>query len=177
LKTAKTLHVVTLVGNPKRASRTLHVAEETTKQLTEWLQLEGRSVSHTTIDLAEVGPALFETEDPAIAKILEAIARCNLLIAATPVYKGSYTGLLKMLLDRLPVEALAGRIAVPLMVAAAPTHALAVESCLRPVLLELGACCPTRGVFVLEAKLPELSKEIGKWLSTAKPSLAPFFVR
>jgi FMN reductase len=172
----KTLHAVTLVGNPKTGSRTLQVAEEVTKQLSDWLHLEGCTVMNTTIDIAEVGSGLFQTEDRAVTEVLQNISNCKLLIAASPVYKASYTGVLKMLLDRMPMEALAGRVAIPVMVAAAPVHALAVETHFRPVLVELGACCPTRGVFVLESKLPELGGEIEKWLRTAKPMLAPLLI-
>ncbi|HET7681516.1 MAG TPA: NAD(P)H-dependent oxidoreductase, partial [Xanthobacteraceae bacterium] len=173
----KTLHAVTLVGNPKIGSRTLQVAEEVTKQLSDWLYLEGCTVTNTTIDIAALGSGLFQTEDRAVTEVLQNIGNCKLLIAASPVYKASYTGVLKMLLDRLPMEALAGRVAIPVMVAAAPVHALAVETHFRPVLVELGACCPTRGVFVLESKLPELGGEIEKWLRTAKPMLAPLLIR
>jgi FMN reductase len=59
------------------------------------------------------------------------------------------------------------------MVAAAPIHVLAVETHFRPVLIELGACCPTRGLVVMESKLGELPAVVAKWLEVAKPMLAP----
>ena len=169
----KTIKAVTLVGNPKIGSRTLQVAEEVTKQLTDWLDLQGTKVTNTTVDVAELGGGLLEWENKAVDDVLQRIAECTLLIAASPVYKATYTGVLKMLLDRIPMEGLAGHVAIPVMVAAAPMHVLAVETHFRPVLIELGACCPTRGLVVLESKLGELPAVIGKWLEGAKPMLAP----
>jgi FMN reductase len=173
----KIIKAVTLVGNPKIGSRTLHVAEEVTKQVAGWLELQGVKSTNTSVDIAELGSGLFEWENKAVNDVLQRISECDLLIVASPVYKAAYTGVLKMLLDRIPMEGLAGRVAIPVMVAAAPIHVLAVEIHLRPVLIELGACCPTRGLVVLESKLPELPSVVGKWLDVAKPTLAPLLMR
>jgi FMN reductase len=48
---------------------------------------------------------------------------------------------------------------------------LAVEVHLRPVLVELGATLPTRGLYVTEAELPESHARIDDWLHTAGPQL------
>ena len=58
------------------------------------------------------------------------------------------------------------------MVGAAPEHALAVEVHLRPVLVELGASMPTRGLYVLESQLGDLDAVLDAWLVTARPQLA-----
>jgi FMN reductase len=174
---AKTIKAITLVGNPKIGSRTLHVADEVTKQLADWLDSQGVKSTNTTVDIAELAGGLFEWESKPVNAVLQGIAESDLLIVASPVYKAAYTGVLKMLLDRIPMEGLAGRVAIPVMVAAAPIHVLAVETHLRPVLIELGACCPTRGLVVLESKLPELPAVVGKWLESAKPMLAPLLIR
>lgn len=169
----KSIKAVTLVGNPKAGSRTLAVAEEVTKQVSAWLQTQDIKVENSTIDIAELGAGLLDWESKAVNDALQRIAGCDFLVAASPTFKATYSGLLKMLLDRIPSDGLAGRVAVPVMVAAAPIHMLAVEMHFRPVLVELGACCPTRGLVVLEAKLGELSDVIGKWLEGAKPALGP----
>ena len=173
----KTIKAVTLVGNPKVGSRTLQVAEEVTKQLGAWLGSQGTKVENSTVDIAELGAGLLEWESKAVNDVLQRIAESNLLVVASPTYKATYTGLLKLLLDRIPMEGLVGRVAIPVMVGAAPVHMLAVETHFRPVLVELGACCPTRGLFVLESKLGELSDVVGKWLEGAKPMLAPLLVQ
>jgi FMN reductase len=165
------LKLVALVGNPKAGSRTLHVAEELSRQITARLAPEGVVVKEEKFDLAELGAALFDWESPVVDKALKTALAADLLIVASPTYKATYTGLLKLFLDRVPYDGLLGRIAIPAMVAAAPIHGLAVELHLRPLLIELGAACPTRGLFVLESQLAELAPVIEKYLLTAMPAL------
>ena len=57
------------------------------------------------------------------------------------------------------------------MVGAGAQHALAVEVHLRPVLVEIGATLPTRGLYVTEAQLVVLQDVIGEWLAEAAPGL------
>ncbi len=58
------------------------------------------------------------------------------------------------------------------MVGGAPIHHLAPEVHLRPLLVELGASCPTQGLFVLESQLDDLDTVIEAWLERAGPVLA-----
>jgi FMN reductase len=57
------------------------------------------------------------------------------------------------------------------MVGAAPQHALAVEVHLRPVLVELGATLPTRGLYVTEAQFEGVEDVVASWLDEAGPRL------
>jgi FMN reductase len=87
---------------------------------------------------------------------LEAITRARLLIIATPSYKGTYTGLLKVFLDQFAAGALAGVIAVPVAVAGSPAHAEATAADLLRLVRELGATAPS-AVAVLESQLGDLA--------------------
>jgi FMN reductase len=57
------------------------------------------------------------------------------------------------------------------MVGAGEAHALAVEVHLRPLLVEIGATVPTRGLYVTEDRLGEVSAVIDAWLQEAGPRL------
>jgi FMN reductase len=92
-------------------------------------------------------------------------------VVASPTYKATYTGLLKSFLDGVPTGALQSTIAVPVMVAGDRGHALAVDVHLRPLLLELGASCPTPGLFVEEAQLADPAAAVEGWLERAAPAL------
>jgi FMN reductase len=92
-------------------------------------------------------------------------------VIASPTYKASYTGLLKSFLDWFSTTDLAGVTVVPVMVGAGTQHALAVEVHLRPVLVELGAILPTRGLYVTEDQLDALDEVIDVWLAEAGPRL------
>jgi FMN reductase len=150
-----------LVGNPKPRSRT-HAAA---------LALADRlGGADLVVDLADVAGELFDWSSTRVADLVEQVAASDLLVVASPTYKATYTGLLKSFLDRFPSEGLAGVTAVPLMLGAAPVHALAPEHGLRPLLVELGASVPTRSLFVLEAQHDDPAP-YDAWLATAGPLL------
>ena len=51
-----------------------------------------------------------------------------------------------------------------------PGHLLAVEVHLRPVLVELGATVPARGLYVTEPELADLDAAVGKWSAGRRPA-------
>jgi FMN reductase len=158
-----------VVGNPKPRSRTLEVAEVVAAAAANAAGLE--NAERITIDLAELGPQLFDWSSPEVRRAVDAVRGCSLAVVASPTYKASYTGLLKSFLDWFSTTDLATVTVVPVMVGAAPHHALAVEVHLRPVLVELGASLPTRGLYVLESQLGELDAVVATWLQEAGPRL------
>ena len=94
---------------------------------------------------------------------------------ASPTYKATYTGLLKLFFDRYGNRALEGRLAVPVMTGASPVHALAPEAHLRPLLVELGAALPTRALYVTEPEMVDLAPSLDAWGLSALPDIARFF--
>jgi FMN reductase len=158
-----------VVGNPKAHSRTRTVAEALATAAAGAAGLAGRE--RVIVDLADHGPALFDRSAASVRAAVEAVCGCALVVVASPTYKASYTGLLKSFLDWFATTDLLGVTAVPLMVGAGAQHALAVEVHLRPVLVELGATLPTRGLYVLEAQLHDLGSVIDAWLDEAGPQL------
>lgn len=71
--------------------------------------------------------------DPTGASLIETLLSADALIVATPIYKASYPGLFKHLIDLLDPASLAGK---PVLIAATgggEKHALAVEHQLRPL--------------------------------------------
>ncbi|RKN04649.1 NADPH-dependent oxidoreductase [Streptomyces radicis] len=161
--------MVALSGNPRPGSRTSALAEEVADALAREA-LPGAAV--TTVDLAEFAPEILAPEHPAADAALATLAAARIAVVATPVYKASYTGLLKAFLDLYPANGLLGVVAVPLVVSGGPAHALAGEVHLRPLLVELGATVPTRSLVVTEATLAEPAPVVADWLATAGPALA-----
>jgi FMN reductase len=60
-------------------------------------------------------------------------------------------------------------VAVPVMTGGWPGHLLAVEVHLRPVLVELAATVPSRGLYVTEPELADLDAAVAKWSAAAIP--------
>ena len=161
--------LVTVVGNPKPQSRTRTAAVAIAERTAEAV---GLTVTERTVwDLAELRAQLFDWSSPDVRAAVDSVAAADLLVVASPTYKASYTGLLKSFLDWFGTTGLAGVAAVPVMVGAGAAHALAVEVHLRPVLVEIGATLPTRGLFVLEEQLDELDAVVDAWLIAAAAPL------
>ena len=158
-----------VVGNPKPRSRTLIVAEAVAGAAAGAAGLV--DAERTTIDLADLGPHLFDWSSADVREAVDAIRSSSLAVVASPTYKASYTGLLKSFLDWFSTTDLDGVTVVPVMVGAGLQHALAVEVQLRPVLVELGATLPTRGLYVTEDQLDTLDDVVGGWLLEAAPRL------
>jgi FMN reductase len=158
-----------VVGNPKPRSRTLEAGRRVAMVAAAIAGLDEREP--LVVDLADLGPHLFDFSSVAVRSAVDAVSACSLLVVASPTYKASYTGLLKSFLDWFGPTDLAGVTTVPLMVGAGPAHALAVEVHLRPVLVEIGATLPTRGLYVVEDDLPRLDEVIDQWAERAAPAL------
>lgn len=149
-----------VVGNPRAGSRTLASALHVARELTGEPEL--------VVDLAVLGGAVLADGDEHVSRLVEEVASYDVVVVASPTYKAAVTGLLKAFLDRFPGAGLSGVVAVPLMLGAGPAHALAVETSLRPVLTELGAIVPVRGLYVLDAAYADPTA-YAPWLEAARP--------
>jgi FMN reductase len=160
------MSVAVVVGNPKAGSRTLRVALTAAAALTDTSGTPGEPL---IVDLAVVASEIFDVESTAINELLDAVAARDLIIVASPTYKATYTGLLKSFLDRYGNAAWADSVGVAVMTGAAQVHALAPEVHLRPLLVELGASTPTRGLYVTEQQFDVLDDVVGAWAHSARP--------
>lgn len=124
------------------------------------------------IDLAELGPALLTdpvTDD--VAAALDTVAAGDVLIVATPQVHGSYTGLLKVFLDRLPELGLAQAIALPFATVDDLRNGYNIEGDLRVLLSDLGAWVAEPGLLLAAAELDEPLSVIDAWAEIAAPAL------
>lgn len=157
--------VAVVVGNPKPASRTLVAATRVATGLS------GRAPD-VVVDLATLGAGLLDWQDPTVSALVAEVGRADLVVVACPTYKATYTGLLKLFLDRFAPhtgQGLTG-VAVPLMLGAGPAHALAPELTLRPVLTEIGAIVPVRGLYVLDSDYDDPAA-YDAWLRASRPAV------
>jgi FMN reductase len=169
MSSSDALNVVVVCGNPKANSRTLGVAEEVARQAA---SAAGRdNVSTHITDLANFGGQLFDWSSAEVKVEVAALSGADLAIIATPTYKATYTGLLKSYLDWFGQTGLAGVVAVPVMVGGSAVHALAPEVFLRPLLVEIGAIVPTRGLFILDGELDQLPATVASWAEGAADAL------
>jgi FMN reductase len=157
------MRTAVIVGNPKAKSRTLEAGVLVAQKLT-------GAEPDLTLDLIEMGPALLEFGNAKVNEAIEAVRRCNVIVCASPTFKATYTGLLKLFLDQIPSDGLAGITAFPVMLGAGPAHLLAPDLLLKPVLVELGAICPAVGLYLIDKSFAE-DPRLDAWIARAKPLL------
>jgi FMN reductase len=139
--------VLSVSGSPSASSRTnrllRHLDDRLAAQGHEVIPLDVRTVPARALLGADL-------RHPAIGEAAELFARADGVVVGTPVYKASYSGVLKALLDLLPQYALTGKTVLPLATGGSTAHVLAIDYALRPVLNSMGASHVVQGWFTLD---------------------------
>jgi FMN reductase len=152
-----------VVGNPKRQSRTLEAGILVAQKLT-------GAAPDLVLDLVDLGPALLELGSAGAAAAVQSVREMDTVVFASPTFKATYTGLMKLFLDQFPQDGLVGVTAFPVMLGASPAHLLAPELLFKPVLVELGAVCPAVGLYLIDKSFAD-DPRLGPWIARAKPLL------
>jgi FMN reductase len=146
---AETPRLLMLVGAatpPGRLAAAVAWAAETARTSGGDVAVDVLNLAETPIDICDGRPldAYGEATRRAVARIAAAAA----VLIAAPVYRASFPGVLKNLLDIAPVDALQNK---PVGIAAmggSPHHYLAVDGQLRQVLAWFGALVAPTGVYL-----------------------------
>ena len=145
------LQVVVVSGGAFSPSRTLVLAQSILDELQTRLCIESHLIELGDI-ARQLGGALSRAELGAeVEAQIQAIENADLLIVATPVYRGSYPGLLKHLFDLVDIN---GLIDTPVLLAAtggSERHALVLEHQLRPLFGFFQALTLPIGVYAVES--------------------------
>ena len=150
--------VTVLVGNPVPGSRTSAVAKEVGERLL------GDSHEYVdVVELAEYADGLLSSGADRVLAAQQLITSADVLVVATPVYKASFTGLLKVFLDRLEPTALESTVVVPVVVSASSAHGALADLQLRVVLQAVGALLPVPSLVIEEHHLDHLSHYVDAW--------------
>lgn len=142
--------IVAITGSLSQPSRTRLLVEDVTRRV------QARSSGTVKlIDVAEIAPDLGRafsrgSASPELEQALRAIETADLIVAGSPIYKGSYSGFFKHLIDLVDYKALAGAPVALLATGGSDRHALAVEHQLRPLFASFDAHTLPTAVFVLD---------------------------
>ncbi|QKJ86631.1 NAD(P)H-dependent FMN reductase [Paramixta manurensis] len=150
------MRVITLAGSPRFPSRS--TALLTVCQTA----LEQRGVEVIPWNLHNFQPedllyARFDS--PALLALKEDLEGADGVIVATPIYKASFSGALKTLLDLLPERALEHKVVLPLATGGTVAHMLAVDYALKPVLNALKAQEVLHGVFADDTQITHYDRQ------------------
>ncbi|MDY0836443.1 MULTISPECIES: NADPH-dependent FMN reductase [unclassified Pseudomonas] len=142
--------VVTLGGSPSQRSRSGILLDHSRN----WLQQQGvEVVSYQIRDFPAEDLLHARFDSPKIIDLLQQVANADGLVIATPVYKASFSGALKTILDLLPERALAHKVVLPMATGGSIAHMLAVDYALKPVLSALKAQELLHGIFAEDSQI------------------------
>src|ERR1700742_2688690 len=142
------MSVVALSGSPSANSRTAVLLRHVLERLDERVA----RVEIVLRDLPAAALVRARVNDPLIRRAREQVDQARLVVIATPIYKASYSGLLKTFLDLLPQDALRGKTVLALGTGGSPAHLLALDYALKPVLAALGARHILDAVYAADAQ-------------------------
>lgn len=150
------MRVITLAGSPRFPSRSTALLSVCQRAL----EARGVEVIPWNIHNFQPEDLLYARFDsPALTALKADLALAEGLIVATPIYKASFSGALKTLLDLLPERALEHKVVLPLASGGSVAHMLAVDYALKPVLNALKAQEVLHGVFASDTQITHYDRQ------------------
>ena len=145
--------ILAIAGSPSQSSRSSAVlAYAKTVLETHGLQVK----TFTVRDIKPEDLVFANFESLELKEFTNLVETAKGIMIATPVYKATYTGILKALLDLLPQYAFAGKTLFPIATGGTITHLLSLEYSMKPLFTVLGATHIERGVFIVDSQMQRL---------------------
>lgn len=113
--------------------------------------LEKMGYSVTMISVMNIDPkdlVYAQFDSPHVKGIVNQVENADGVIIGSPVYKATYSGVLKSLLDLLPENAFKGLPVFPFLVGGSLNHLLAIDYSLTMIIRHLKGS-PTQGIYFL----------------------------
>ncbi|GAA2118387.1 NAD(P)H-dependent oxidoreductase [Kitasatospora saccharophila] len=147
-----TLKLVVVTAGLSVPSSTRLLADRLAEAAARDLREAGREVDVRTVELRELARDVADNlvtgfPPPALAEAVRAVEEADGIIAVTPIFSASYSGLFKSFVDVLDRDALTGK---PVLIAATggtARHSLALEHAVRPLFAYLRAVVLPTAVF------------------------------
>lgn len=167
--------IVALSAGLGQPSSTRLLADRLAEATTAELAAAGQPARVRTVELRDhahdiVNAMLTGVPSPALAEVIEAVTAADGLIAVTPLFTTTYSGLFKSFVDVLDKDALVG---LPVVIGATggtARHSLALEYSIRPLFTYLRADVATTAVFAA-------TDDWAAGATSAEPSALPARIR
>ncbi|MGN6577648.1 MAG: FMN reductase [Nocardioides sp.] len=146
----RTIAVVTAgLGKP---SSTRLLADRLAEAVDRSLRLHDERAEVVVVELRDLARDLTDNlltgfPSPDLAAAIRSVTESDALIAVTPVFSASYSGLFKSFFDVLDKDALAGKPVLAAATAGTARHSLVVDVAMRPLFAYLRAMVVPTGVF------------------------------
>jgi FMN reductase len=142
----KLLMLVGAATPPGRLAAAIAVAAGVAQTSGGDVAVEILNLAETPIDICDGRP--LDSYSETTRQVVGLIAAADAVLIGTPVYRASFPGVLKNLLDIVPVEALQNKPLGIVAMGGSPHHYLAVDTQLRQVLAWFGALVAPTSVYV-----------------------------
>jgi FMN reductase len=148
--TTRTLAVVS--GGLSNPSSTRLLADRLTAATVDALRARGDDATVEVVDLRSHARGLADNlvtgfPNEPLRTAVETVSGADALIAVTPIFSASYSGLFKTFFDVLDKDALVGKPVLMGATAGTARHSLALEHAMRPLFAYLRAVAVPTGVF------------------------------
>lgn len=131
------MKILGVAGSPTSPSRTLALVEKA-------LEYAGAAkvsveITTTVINLCDLNVQFCDGRDPInyegdTGYLINEVCNCDALILGTPMYRASYTAMLKNMFDLIPNDALRGKPVGIIATGGSDHHFLAIEHQLKPII-------------------------------------------
>ena len=185
MTTRKIAVIAAGVGSP---SSTRMLADRLAAAVGEQLRSAGVPAQVEIVELREHARALADavvTGFPAgaLRDAIRTVANADAVVAVTPVFAASYSGLFKTFVDVLEPDALAGKPVLLAATAGTARHSLVIEHAMRPLFSHLRALIVPTGVFAapedwaggdtpLSTRIERAARELADLMTSRVPAPA-----
>lgn len=146
------MKLIAVSGGLREPSSTRLLADRLGAAVRAGLALADIEADIEVVELRHVARAITDAmltgfASPELEEVFDAIAGCDGVIAVTPTFNATFSGLFKSFFDVLPEQALAG---TPVLIAATggtERHCMVLDHALRPMFCYLHALVSPTGVF------------------------------
>ncbi|MEK4249072.1 NADPH-dependent FMN reductase [Paenibacillus sp. FSL W7-1287] len=139
-------HIVIINGANAASSRVNAVQQYIEKTIS-----DVTSIEVFKLPAKDLLTANFNSES--IKVVNQLVEKAEAVVVITPVYKASYSGILKTYLDLLPPKGLEHKTILPIAVGGSLAHLLSLEYALKPVLSVLGATTILHPVYLIDKQI------------------------
>ena len=175
--------LVVITAGLSQPSSTRLLADRIADAVGAQVSARGESLEVEVLELRELAHDLATTmmtggmPTPAVSRARDLVSSADGVVAVTPVFTASYSGLFKMFVDVLDTDALNG---MPVLVAATAgtqRHQLVLDHAVRPLFTYLRAVVVPTGVFAATEDFGgEGSAALGRRITRAAAELASLLV-
>ena len=147
--------IIILSGSPAMPSRT----DISLRYIQTLVEKEGFTTDYhsiTEFSANDLFQGRYDSKD--ILGLSEKVKQANGIIIGSPVYKASYTGVLKALIDLLPEGAFKDKPVLPIMIGGSNRHLLAIDYSLKPLISILKGE-PMQGLYYVDKEVDKQNSE------------------